>query len=182
MKIAIVYDSGFGHTDKLAKAVAEGARQVGETEVSLIHVGQVTDYPWDELAQADAIIFGSPTYNSGISAKLKAFMEASTRPAWLSQAWRDKPAAGFTNSGTASGDKLAALMSMALFAAQHGMTWVNLGLLPGKTEQDLNRLGSWLGAMAQSDDAPAEITPPAGDLNTAAHLGERVARAAARLR
>ena len=44
--------------------------------------------------------------------------------------WRDKVAAGFTNSGAQNGDKLNSLISMALFAAQHGMIWVGLDLKP----------------------------------------------------
>lgn len=46
--------------------------------------------------------------------------------------WKDKIAAGFTNSGLRSGDKLAPLIQVALFAAQHGTHWANLGLPPGK--------------------------------------------------
>jgi hypothetical protein len=81
-----------------------------------------------------------------------------------------------------SGDKLATLIQIALFAAQHGMHWVNLGLPPGNqtssgSETDLNRLGFFLGAGAQSnvDQAP-DVAPPDSDLATACHLGERVAR------
>ena len=80
-----------------------------------------------------------------------------------------------------SGDKLNSLVDLAVFAAQHGMIWVGLDIYPGWAEstasiEDLNRLGSWLGAMAQSDaDLSAEKAPPATDLRTAAALGARVA-------
>lgn len=107
-------------------------------------------------------------------------MEASTKTAWFEQKWLNKIAAGFTNSGAQHGDKLNSLVSLTLFAAQHGMTWVNLGLMPGNSTStgsvnDLNRHGSWLGAMAQSnnDQAP-DVTPIKSDLDTAAHLGQRV--------
>lgn len=70
--------------------------------------------------------FGSPTYNGSISAKLKQFFEDANKPAWAELKWRNKIAAGFTNSGAHSGDKLNMLMSMALFAAQHAMVWVGL--------------------------------------------------------
>lgn len=86
-----------------------------------------------------------------------------------------------------SGDKLQTLVSMAILAAQHGMIWVGLDLYPGwhtstGSPDELNRLGSWLGAMAQSDsDQPAGVVPPASDLRTAAHLGRRVAITARRL-
>ena len=130
---------------------------------------------------SDAIIFGSPTYNGTVSAKFKQFMEDSTREAWMGQSWRNKVAAGFTNSGAMHGDKLSTLVTMTLFGAQHGMIWTGLDLFPGKTDDDLNRIGGWLGAMAQSDDAPAEVTPIESDLRTAAYLGKRVAEIAQQL-
>jgi len=96
-------------------------------------------------------------------------------------AWKNKIAAGFTNSGSRSGDKLATLIQIALFAAQHGMHWVNLDLPPANnsttgSEEDLNRLGFWLGAGAQSNtDQGPDLAPPEADLATARHLGQRVA-------
>lgn len=91
-------------------------------------------------------------------------------------------AAGFTNSGAMHGDKLNSLITLALFAVQQGMVWVGVDLFPGKTPEDKNRVGGWLGAMAQSDDAAPDVTPPASDLDTAAHLGQRVAELARQLR
>jgi len=66
--------------------------------------------------------------------------------------------------------------------------WVGLGLLPGNvtadgSPEDLNRLAGFLGAMAQSNaDIGADVAPGASDQRTAAHLGRRVAEAAARWR
>jgi len=186
MLISIVYDSGYGHTAKQAQAVADGVGRVARAKAQLI---AVADGPidWEELEASDAIIFGSPTYNGSLSAKLKQFFEDSTTPVWRELKWRNKIAAGFTNSGAQSGDKLNTLISMALFAAQHAMIWVGLDLLPGNSSSkgsinDLNRLGSWLGAMAQSNaDEGPEATPPESDLKTAAHLGQRVAEITCRL-
>ena len=144
MLISIVYDSGFGHTAKLAQYVAEGARRKSGTEVNLVPVAEGL-IPWAILEKSDAIIFGSPTYNGLLSARFKQFFEDSTKKAWLEQKWRNKIAAGFTNSGTQNGDKLNSLVSMALFAAQHGMIWVGLDLMPGNSPTDLNRLGAWFG-------------------------------------
>lgn len=174
MQVTIIYDSGYGHTQKQALAVAEGVHRVSEAEATLVAVGD-GDIAWEALADSDAIIFGSPTYNGTISARLKKFMEDSTRPAWMPMAWRNKIAAGFTNSGAQHGDKLNSLVTMALFAAQHGMIWVGLDLFPGNTADQPNRIGGWLGAMAQSDDVSPELSPIASDLETAAHLGQRVA-------
>jgi multimeric flavodoxin WrbA len=180
MLISIIYDSGYGHTAKQAQAVAEGVRSVPGAEAKLITVADGA-IPWETLEASDAIIFGSPTYNGLVTAKFKQFMEDSTKPAWFPQKWRNKIAAGFTNSGAMHGDKLNSLISMALFAAQHGMIWVGLDLFPGKSGSDMNRVGGWLGAMAQSDDASPEVTPPKSDLLTSAHLGERVAQTARRM-
>ncbi|OXI83276.1 NADPH-dependent FMN reductase [Burkholderia sp. AU31652] len=179
MLATIVFDSGHGHTERQAQAVAEGVRRVPGAEVRLVAVADGA-IPWETLAASDAIIFGSPTYNGSISSRLKKFMEDSTRPAWIPQAWRNKVAAGFTNSGAQHGDKLNSLMTMTLFAAQHGMIWVGLDLFAGTATNERNRIGGWLGAMAQSDDVSPELSPIASDLDTAAHLGQRVAELASR--
>jgi multimeric flavodoxin WrbA len=180
--IAVVYHSGYGHTERQARAVADGAAGVAGVTQRLIPVDQIEQH-WDALANADAIIFGTPTYMGGVSAPFKAFMDASSK-VWMEQKWKDKIAAGFTNSASQSGDKLNTLIQLSVFAAQHGMHWVNLGLMPGNNSsqgspEDLNRLGGFLGAMAQSNaDAAPDVAPSAADLRTAAHLGRRVAEMA----
>jgi multimeric flavodoxin WrbA len=176
--LAIAYHSGFGHTSTLAAAVAAGAR-AGGVRVSVIAVDAMAEEGWDVLDQADAIIFGSATYMGNVSAGFQTFAEKTGRRC-INGTWRDKVAAGFTNSGAKSGDKLSALMSLAVFAAQHHMHWVNLGLGAGwnsasGSEHDLNRLGFWLGAGAQTDvDANPDQVHPA-DVRTCEHLGHRVA-------
>jgi len=174
MLVTIIYDSGYGHTARQARAVAQGIERVQGAQANLVAVAE-GDIDWAALEASDAIIFGSPTYNGSISANLKKFMEDSTRPAWIPQKWRNKVAAGFTNSGAMHGDKLNSLMTMVLFAAQHGMLWVGLDMFAGKSAEDQNRVGGWLGAMAQSNDESPELSPIRSDLDTAAHLGQRVA-------
>ena len=95
--------------------------------------------------------------------------------------WKDKIAAGFTNSGSLR-RQLATLIQIALFAAQHGMHWVNLGLPPANhsttgSEADLNRLGFWLGAGAQSNTTKAPTSRRLSRSATARHLGQRVTEA-----
>ncbi|WP_210115535.1 flavodoxin family protein [Mycobacterium sp. DL99] len=176
--VAVVYHSGFGHTSTLADAVAAGAADAG-ADVTVMHVEAVTDQDWDVLDGIDAMIFGSPTYMGNVSAGFQTFAEKTGRRC-MEGRWRDKIAAGFTNSGAKSGDKLATLNSLAIFAAQHHMHWVNLGLgagwnSAGGSEHDLNRLGFWLGAAAATDvDAGPDQMHPA-DLQTCRHLGHRVA-------
>ena len=169
-RIAIAFHSGYGHTARQAEAVAE-----------LVPLDELTEDVWERLTAADAIVFGAPTYMGSPSWVFKKFAEESVRVWADNLAWRDKIAAGFTNSKAMSGDKLNSLVDLAVFAAQHGMIWVGLDIYPGWAEstasiEDLNRLGSWIGAMAQSDaDLSAEKAPPATDLRTAEALGARVA-------
>lgn len=179
--VAIIYHSGYGHTQAQASAVDRGAKSAGAA--TLLIAAKDIDQHWEFVNAADGIIFGAPTYLGSVSAEFKAFME-KTAAIWSKEGWKNKLAAGFTNSGTPSGDKLSTLIQLALFAAQHGMHWVNLGMLPGHSSSSSNpasnnRLGFWLGAAAFSftDQGPDE-TPPPHDLATAEHLGRRVAEAA----
>lgn len=185
--VAIAYHSAYGHTARQAQAVAAGVESMPGVRADLRDVATLDEELWETLAAADAIVFGSPTYMGSPSAAFQTFAEASAK-VWLEMGWRDKLAAGFTNSAGVNGDKLNTLTSMAILAAQHGMNWVTLGLPPGwlysstGSQEDLNRLGGFLGAMAQSaSDLGADVTPPEADLRTAEHLGRRVAETAAQL-
>ena len=183
-RICVIYHSGYGHTKVQADAVAAGARSVPDTEVHQIPVQDI-EARWEQLHAADALIFGTPTYMGTVSAEFKAFMD-KTSQFFATQPWKDKLAAAFTNSGSQHGDKLNTLMSLTVFAAQHGMNWINLGLLPGNNSssgsaEDLNRFGGLLGAMAQSNvDEGPDVAPPKSDRETAFQLGRRVAEAARR--
>lgn len=190
-KIAIVYHSGWGHTEAQAKAVAEGVKSVAGAEVLLVKVEgaarpEDVNVPWDDLAKADAIIFGSPTYMGSVSGPFKMFMDASSK-VWFAYGWKGKLAAGFTNSGSQSGDKFNSLVQMWALAMQHAMIWVGLDLMPGNNNSkggvdDLNRLGSFGGAMSQSNVDQGVEGMKQSDLKTAARLGARVAETAARMR
>ena len=184
----VVYHSGYGHTAKQAEAVLEGMQSVDGVDASAVPVEDLGDEnspAWETLDAADALVFGCPTYMGSPSAGLKAFMEA-TSGRWMEQKWADKLAAGFTNSGSQNGDKQNTLVDIATFAAQHGMVWINLNIMPGNNNSggsvdDLNRLGSSLGAMAQSNvDQGPDVAPTSSDLATAKKLGERVAACAKR--
>lgn len=182
IRVAIVYHSGYGHTARQAEAVAEGVQQAGGSRSLLLSV-EDAQQRWEDLHAAHAIIFGAPTYMGSASASFKAFQEATSKVMMAGgYLWKDKIAAGFTNSGARAGDKLSTLIQMVLFAAQHGMHWVSLDLPPANnstsgSEEDLNRLGFWIGAAAQSNtDEGPDRAPPEADLATARHLGARVAR------
>lgn len=183
-KIAVVHHTGYGHTLWLTKAVIEGVRKVDQATVSDVPVAEA-EGRMGELDQADAIIMGCPTYMGSLSADMKRFMELTSRT-YLDQAWSNKIAAGFTNSGGYAGDKLSTLMAMAVFAAQHGMTWVSLGLATGCAARDddidsaRNATGAYLGAVSRSPvDVDADHGLTRGDHETGVHLGTRVAEMAA---
>jgi NAD(P)H dehydrogenase (quinone) len=184
-KIVIVYHSGYGHTRKQAEAVHSGAASVASAELIAIDAqGDLPAGAWDTLATAEAIIFGSPTYMGGASWQFKKFADASSKP-WFSQVWKDKIAAGFTNSATINGDKHSTLHYFITLAMQHSMVWVGTGMLPSNskaaTRNDVNYLGSSAGAMSQSpSDSSPEEGPLPGDLETARLFGARVAQAALR--
>ncbi|WP_225846401.1 flavodoxin family protein [Streptomyces sp. HPF1205] len=189
VRIAVAFHSGYGHTARQARAVADGALSVPGTVADLLVVDDPGEASlWRALDAADAIVFGTPTYMGGPSAAFKRFAELTSEPMNDGMRWRDKVAAGFTNSGAMSGDKLNTLVDLAVFAAQHGMIWVGLAEQAGwrtaaGSPEELNRLGSWLGAMAQSDvDAGPDAAPPATDLRTASALGRRVAEVTRALR
>ena len=182
--IAIVYHSGYGHTEVLAKAVAEGVTRASATPklLKIESVSQDFTTMIEEASKADAIIFGSPTYMGDVSAALKAFFEAASK-VWMAQGWKDKVAAGFTNGLTPGGNKDNTLGSIFVFAMQQSMIWVGTGMMPGNMEGNskaapdaANRFSYSIGAVAQSDNAGPDITPPEGDKETGRLLGARVAR------
>jgi NAD(P)H dehydrogenase (quinone) len=186
-QISIIYFSGYGHTKKQAEAVAAGAKSVAETTVIAIDKeGNFPDSVWDTLEKSDAIIFGSPTYMGGPAWQFKKFADASSKP-WHVQAWKDKVAAGFTNSASINGDKLYTLSYFNTLAMQHGMVWIGTGLQSANKKEskrnDVNWLAGYGGLLAQSPaDASPDEGPLPGDLETAHIFGKRVAEYAKKTR
>jgi NAD(P)H dehydrogenase (quinone) len=180
--ITVVYHSGYGHTKRMAEAVAAGA---GAELLAIDAEGNLPAGGWESLAASDAIIMGSPTYMGSVSWQFKKFADASSKP-WFSQQWKDKLFAGFTNSASMNGDKLSTLHYLFTLAMQHSGLWVGTGLMPSNSKaaqrNDVNYVASFSGAMAQtpSDASVDEMLP--GDLETARLFGQRVAAAAARLK
>jgi multimeric flavodoxin WrbA len=191
--VSVVYQSGGGHTRRLAESLAQGCRSIHDVDVHLleivgadVHQGRWrNDKIFSVLDASDAIAFGCATYMGSVSAIYKAFLETSFEK-WTAQAWKDKFACGFTNSASQNGDKLSSLIQLAVFGAQMGMFWVGVGDGPGNnwsggSVNDNNRLGSWLGAMGQSNgDQGPDLTPSPGDHLTAERLGKRLAEVTAR--
>ena len=178
--VVVVYHSGYGHTQRLAQAVAAGA---GAQLLAIDADGNLPAGGWEQLKAADAIVFGSPTYMGSVSWQFKKFADASSRQ-WFAQEWKDKIAAGFTNSAGMNGDKFNVLTTLFTLAMQHGMLWVGQGLMPSNTKgarrDDVNYLVSYGGAIAQSPSDAGADAMAAGDLETARLFGQRVAAAAGR--
>ena len=181
-KIAVVYHSGYGHTQRMAQAVAEGA---GADLVVIDAEGNLPEGGWDTLGAADAIIMGSPTYMGSVSWQFKKFADASSKP-WFSQAWKNKVFAGFTNSASMNGDKLSTLHYLFTLAMQHGGVWVGTGMMPSNSKaakrDDPNYMGSFSGAMAQSPSDAGAAEMFVGDLETAKTFGKRVAEVSAKFK
>ena len=185
IKVAIIYHSGFGHTKLQAEAVARGAENVEDVDVVLFTVAQAGE-DIDILDDADAIIFGCPTYMGNVSADMKKFQEIAASK-WFSMSWKNKIAGAFTNSSSFAGDKFNTLSSLMLNSMQHGMIYVGTGLFPaadmpesmesieGPPSTAMNRNGSSIGPAASSFQVNPPLAPGSGDITTAQAYGERVA-------
>ena len=184
VQTVIVFHSGYGHTARMAAAVAEGAGTCAVL-VAIDPEGNISDDAWQTLAAADAIVFGSPTYMGGPSWQFKKFADASSKP-WLEGTWQNKIFGGFTNSASINGDKLNTLEYFFLLSGQHAGIWVGLDIKPANVKasqrDDLNRMGSYIAPMAQTpaDASPEEMSQ--GDLDTARLYGARIALIAGQFR
>ena len=178
----VVYHSGYGHTERVAHRVADGARAL---TITIDPDGNIADTAWDKLAEADAIIFGAPTYMGSASWQFKKFADATSK-IWFTRGWQDKVFGGFTNSASLNGDKQVTLIGMQTLASQHGGLWVSLGMMPANskaaTRNDVNNLGGSVGLLVQSPADARVDEMSEGDLETAFKYGQRIAAIAAKLR
>ncbi|KKO44465.1 flavodoxin [Arsukibacterium ikkense] len=177
--VAVVFHSASGTTKQLAQAVAAGAASIQGVAVvtAAIYGADIVEGRFinsallAKLQEADAIIFGSPTFMGCVSAQFKAFADA-TGELWAEKAWTDKIAAGFTIGSSVSGDQLNTIQYLQVFANQHGMLWTSLDI-PGNCDpENRNRLGAQSGLIAHAKDGRLNEI----DLITANYLGQRVAR------
>lgn len=181
LKGVVIYHSGYGHTKRMAEAVADGA------QAPLLQIdadGNLPEEGWAAIEASHFIIFGCPTYMGGPSWQFKKFADASSKP-WFADLWKDKIFGGFTNSASVNGDKLSTLQYFTLLAAQQRGIWVGVGMKSSNTKasqrDDLNRMGAFIGPMGQTpaDASPEEMS--LGDLETARLYGVRVSEIADRL-
>ena len=172
-KIAVVFHSGYGHTRRVAEYVAEGA---GAELLAIDAEGNLPEGAWEKLADAEAIIFGTPTYMGGASWQFKKFADASSKP-WFGRVWQDKVFGGFTNSASMNGDKGATMIGLQTLASQHGGIWVSLGMLPSNSKAaartDINNMGGSVGLLVQSPSDASVDEIPQGVLDPAKAYGAR---------
>ena len=114
-RVLVVYDSVSGNTEKMAFAVAEGARQVENIEVAVKKVEQAS---LDGLCSSDGIIMGSPTYYGQMSGKLKAFIDSSVK---IHGKLEGKVGAAFTSSGGTATGAETTLLAILETMLVHGM-------------------------------------------------------------
>ena len=185
-KVTILFHSGYGHTKRVAEHVQKGvaSNDVTAESIAIDSEGNLPDAAWQTLQDSDAIIFGTPTYMGGPSWQFKKFADASSKQ-WFTMAWKGKVAAGFTNSGSITGDKESTLHYLVTLASQHKMLWSSSGLKPANTKastrDDINYLGGYLGlvVVSPSDASVDEMIP--GDLKTAEAFGANVAEVVKRV-
>lgn len=183
-KLAVIYHSAHGHTAHIAQHIVEGARGVSGSDVALLRAEDLAGSP-GAMTAYDGFILGSPTYLGGVSAPFKAFMDSTGR-LWRTQGLKGKVAAGFTVSSLPAGDKQSTLMSMFVFAMQHGMVWVGNPFLPEQHQgvpydEAVNRLGSWSGLMAQAGHGSPADAFAQGDTKTARLFGQHFASVVGRM-
>ncbi len=183
-KLAIIYHSPQGHTAHIGEHILEGARSVPGIDAYLLKADELIARP-DHLLEYDGFVFGSPTYLGGVTGTFKTFMDATGR-LWKSHALKGKLASAFTVSSLPAGDKQSTLISIFVFAMQHGMVWVGNAILPEQRsgvpyEEAANRLGSWSGLMAQAGHSAPADSFASGDIKTARMFGTNVAQALLRM-
>jgi NAD(P)H:quinone oxidoreductase type IV len=146
MKIKIVFYSMYGHTYRMAEAVAEGARQVEGAEVEILQVEELvpdgvleesgakkareafTHIPTarpDDLTDADAVIFGTPTRFGNMCAQMRNFLD-QTGSLWAQGALVGKVGSAFTSTGTQHGGQETTLTSFHSTLLHQGMVVVGL--------------------------------------------------------
>jgi len=149
-KILIVYDSKTGNTEKMAFAVAEGAKQVNGVKVKLKKADQTS---LEDLLKTDGIIMGSPTYYGQMSAKLKAIIDESVK---IHGKLEGKVGAAFTSSGGTATGAETTILSILQAMLVHGM------IIQGRADD-------------KHYGAAAVGSPSKKDIDSCKELGKKVA-------
>jgi len=156
-KILVVYDSKTGNTEKMAFAVAEGAKQIKGVKVIVKRVEQASV---EDFLGVDGIIMGSPTYYGQMSAKLKALIDESVK---IHGKLEGKVGAAFTSSGGTATGAETTILSILQAMLVHGM------IVQGRADD-------------KHYGAAAVGSPREKELEHCRELGKRVASVVARLK
>jgi NAD(P)H dehydrogenase (quinone) len=200
-KILIVYYSMYTHIHKMAEAIAEGVRQVPDCEVimrrvpetlpesvlsamgaadaqkSMEHIPIATV---EDLAAADAIIFGTPTRFGNMCGQMRQFLDA-TGQLWMQGGLVGKVGSVFTSTGTQHGGQESTILSFHTTLLHHGMVIVGLPYaFAGQMDNSEITGGSPYGASTIAG-TKGERVPTANDLAGARYQGAHVARIAGKL-
>jgi NAD(P)H dehydrogenase (quinone) len=201
MKILIVYYSTYGHVHRMAQAIAEGAKMVEGAQVDLRRVPETLSKEVlesmgaveaqkafesipictvDELASADAIIFGTPTRFGNMAAQMKQFLD-STGALWQKGALVGKVGSVFASSATQHGGQESTILSFHIPLLHHGMVIVGLPYaFQGQMRIDEITGGSPYGASTISG-GKGERMPSENELEAAKFQGKHVATIASKL-
>jgi NAD(P)H dehydrogenase (quinone) len=196
-KVLVLYYSAYGHIEMMAEAVAEGALAEPSTEVTIKRVpelvpeenakrsGMKLNQPAliatvDELANYDAIIFGTPTRFGNMCAQMRNFLD-QTGGLWMKGALVGKVGSVFTSTGTQHGGQETTITSFHSTLLHQGMILVGLPYaFPGLTKMDEITGGSPYGASTLAG-ADGSRQPSANELDGARYQGKHVAQITARL-
>jgi len=201
MKVLVLYYSTYGHIHQMAQAMAEGAREVAGAEVVLRRVPETlpsevlekmgavqaqkafSDVPFatvDELAQADAIIFGTPTRFGNMAGQMRQFLDA-TGQLWATGALVGKVGSVFTSSATQHGGQESTILTFHVTLLHHGMVVVGLPYaFQGQMRIDEITGGSPYGASTIAGGS-GERMPSENELAAARFQGKHVATIASKL-
>ena len=195
-KVLVLYYSSWGHVEKMAQAVAEGAREAG-AEVTIKRVPELVpeevarqshykldqaapSATVDELPDYDAIIFGTPTRYGNMAAQMKQFID-QTGGLWARGALVGKVGSAFTSTASQHGGQETTLTSFHTVLLHHGMVVVGLPYaFQGQMGVDEVKGGSPYGATTLAD-GDGSRQPSAADLAGARYQGRHVAGIAAKL-
>ncbi len=201
MKVLIVYYSMYGHVYQLAQAVAEGVRSAPDAEAVLRRVpetlpqdvlakmgaleaqtqqAEVPVCTVDELAEADGIIFGTPTRFGNMCGQMRQFLDA-TGQLWVNGALVGKAGSVIASSNTQHGGQESTILTFHVTLLHHGMVIVGLPYaFQGQTVSDQISGGSPYGASTIAG-ADGSRWPSDNELAGARYQGAHVARIAAKL-
>ena len=201
MKILIVYYSMYGHIQRMAEAVAEGARTVHNAEVVVRRVPETLSQEIlskmgaieaqkamekvpictvDELATADAIIFGTPTRFGNMCGQMRQFLDA-TGGLWAKGALVGKVGSVFTSSATQHGGQESTILSFIITLLHHGFVIVGLPYsFQGQMRNDEITGGSPYGASTIAG-TKGERSPTENEIEAARFQGRHVAAIASKL-